>query len=309
MDILTGVLTKPSFPVVATIGFFDGVHKGHQYLLQQVTETATKNHFHSMVITFKNHPKQILCPGFQPALITSFEERLDLIARCGVNCCYLLDFTREMATMTAENFMKTYLKDLLNVKILFIGYDHHFGSDSSLTYKNYKYYGDLLDITVVQSSKFTSDTFQNISSSAIRSLIQTGQIEQANSMTGHPYTLSGKVITGQKLGRQLGFPTANIHISTNKILPQEGVYAVKVTVRGNSFVGVANWGKRPTVDSAGQMVLEVHLLDFNTNIYEEQINISFMKYLRAEKRFSSLEELVSAMQKDIASTRLYFNKQ
>jgi len=307
MDILTGVLSNQSFPVVATIGFFDGVHKGHQYLLQQVTETARKHHLHSMVITFKNHPKQILCPDSQPALITSFEERLHLIAGCGIDYCYLLDFTHEMANMTATNFMNVYLKDLLNVKILFIGYDHHFGSDPAMTFENYKECGSLLGITVLQASKFDSGTYQNISSSAIRSLIQTGQIEQANCLTGHPYTLSGKIVAGRQLGRKLGFPTANIRIISDKILPREGVYAVRASVNGKSFTGVANWGKRPTVDSAGQMFLEVHLLDFNTDIYDEQIEVSFMKYLRTEKHFRSLEELANAMQKDIAATRLYFN--
>lgn len=306
MDFLSD--NYPSFPVVATIGFFDGVHLGHQFLLRHVRETARKNGMKSLVITFREHPSESLNREVKPQLITTYEERIGLIAENGIDYGYILDFNQEMARLTSNDFIRKYLYKRLNVKILIIGYDHHFGSDTSNRFEAYQASGLKYGIDVQLAPQFTLPHYDHISSSTIRKLIQEGDMECANRLLGHPYSFNGTVITGHQIGRNIGFPTANINIlGTNKVLPKEGVYAVKAKVNDKEHLGVANWGRRPTFELGGQPVLEVHLLDFNDNIYSQTAEISFMKYIREEKQFSSPEELQRNVQYDIDEVNLFFS--
>ncbi len=307
MEIIKELSFSP-VPIVASIGFFDGVHLGHKHLIHQVIDIARKYHGKSLIITFKEHPKKTLKCDYQPKLITTLEEKLDLMAKCGVDYCHLLNFTPNMAKLSSKEFMKSYLQKKLNVNVLVIGYDHHFGNNASLIFDDYKKEGEQLGIEVIQASKFTQGKYKNISSSTIRNLIQTGKVDQANLLTGHPYSLSGTVVTGRKLGRKIGYPTANIKLSqTNKILPLEGVYAVKVIINSRNIYGIANWGRRPTIEPDGLPILEIHLFDFKDDIYNQTITVFFLKYLREEKSFNSLEDLHQALQQDEETTRCYLN--
>ena len=311
MEIINDTLC-PSLPAAtaATIGFFDGVHLGHQFLLQQVKETARANNLKTLVITFREPPRKVLDKQFSSNLITTFDERIHLIAQLGIDYCYILDFNKDMAKLTSEDFIRQYLHDRLHVKILLVGYDHHFGSDHSKHFEDYQASGRLFNIDVRQASEYSSEDFRGISSSAIRDLIRQGDLEKANKLTCSAYTLSGRVIHGKEIGRTIGFPTANIELSTNeKILPPEGVYAVTAKIDGSEFPGVANWGKRPTVNAAEVPVLEIHLLNYTGNLYDSHIHVLFRKRLRPEKRFNSLGELQHAILQDIKDVKNFFASQ
>ncbi|EGJ70699.1 riboflavin biosynthesis protein RibF [Bacteroides coprosuis DSM 18011] len=296
--------TIPS-PCVASIGFFDGVHKGHYYLIKQVLAEANRRDLKSALLTFPIHPAKVMRPDTVMEHLTIRDEKLELLAKTSVDYCFLIDFTKELSQLTAREFMQFILKDKYNVKVLVIGYDHRFGHNREEGFEDYCRYGKELGIEVIQAKAFYDDSV-DVSSSYIRKAIDAGDVLLAEQYLGYPYFLEGKVIQGKQLGRTIGFPTANVNVSSpDKLIPKDGVYAVKVLVEDNQeeYWGMLNIGHRPTVDDGPNRSIEVNILDFNKDIYNKSIRLLFKHRLRDEVKFSSIDKLVEQLHRDEESVR------
>lgn len=278
-------------PSVCTIGSFDGVHQGHKFVVSQVMEQAKKRGLTSLVVTFSNHPLKVLRPDFRPQLLTLEDEKVELLKETGVDGIALLEFTKELSQLSAHEFMQKILKEQLGAKVLIIGYDNHFGHDHK-TFEDYVEYGKELGIEVIKNTELPSDF--KASSTAVRNALNQGDILAANKILGYPYYIKGKVVNGFHIGRKIGFPTANIEVPADKLIPMDGVYCVKAL----DHIGMMNIGYRPTLDNGPQRSLEVHLLDFDGNLYGDEIKIEFLKFLRGEKKFDSIEQLQQQLKQD-----------
>ena len=291
-------------PYVATIGFFDGVHLGHRYLIDRLKVRATQIGAASMVITFTRHPQQVVRKDFVPQLLLSPQEKLERLEETGIDRCVVLNFDAQMAALSAREFMQTILKKQLNVVELVIGHDNKFGHNRQEGIDDYRRYGKELGIDVIEEHPFEMDGL-TISSSVIRRLLTTGDISTANRCLGYAYTLSGKVIQGFQEGRKMGFPTANLTPEEAFVLlPGKGVYATKVRVAGfkETFGGMTNIGNRPTFGGK-TTTIETHILDFKHDIYDSNICVSFIERIRNEERFDSIEALRQEMMNDEKKTR------
>ena len=284
-------------PCAATIGFFDGVHRGHRFLLEQVKEEAAGKGLCPSVITFPTHPRQVLQPNFHPQLLSTPAEKLHLLEEAGIANCILLPFTAELSRLSAKEFMLL-LRTEYNVRTLVIGYDHRFGHNRLESFEDYVRYGQELDIDIVQARAYTQENAK-VSSSAIREQLSQGEVHTASRLLGYPYPLEGTVTDGYRVGRKIGFPTANLRVDHPfKLVPAEGVYAVKVEVEGQQHLGMLNIGHRPTLNNGADRSIEVHILDFAGDIYRQNIRIEFLRFLRPETKFASIEELISQIEKD-----------
>lgn len=285
------------------LGFFDGVHQGHKVVLKNAVNLAKQNDLKSAVITFKEHPLCYL-QNRTPKYILSLEDRLSLIEEQGVDYAYVLDFTDEIADSLALDYLKKFIIKNLMPRYITTGFNHYFGvnkqGDSSFLRAYSKEFGyDFFEIPPI--------TYKNtlISSTKIRQLIEIGCTEELPNLLGDYFYVKGRVVTGQRIGRTLSFPTANIQYPKDIIKPEKGVYAVYVDIDGIRYTGMANLGKRPTVNGLN-LLLEVHLFDFNQNIYDKDIKVSFVKKIRNEIKFESLSELKSQIIKDASCVRAYF---
>jgi len=287
---------------VATIGFFDGVHRGHRFLVEQLQSVASAQGVATAVITFRKHPRKVLHQDFQPQLLTTLDEKLQYLEDLEVDICILLDFTEQLASLSAFDFMKL-LHDECHVQALVIGYDHRFGHNRTEGFEDYVRYGQLLGMEVIQAQPLViADT--PISSSLARRLIQQGLVDRAAECLGYPYALSGIVVKGHQVGREMGFPTANVQVDdTEKLIPANGVYAVKASVCGREMGGMLSIGTRPTLHNGSDRSIEVHLFDFDAQIYSEPIRITFIRRTREEISFPSREGLASQLRADEAEIR------
>lgn len=267
---------------VATIGMFDGVHQGHQFVLQRVIQTARERGLQPMVITFDHSARR-------EQLLTTLDEKLTLIRQTGIERIEVLPFTAELKQLTAHQFMQQVLKEQLNVKVLLTGYDNRFGHNREESFNDYVRYGHELGIEVLQLP-----AEGQVSSSLIRQLLLKGQVAEAAEALGHPYKLKGRVEHGEHVGTRLGFPTANI-VPDNaaQLIPAPGVYAVTC----DALRGIMNIGTRPTFGPHSQ-TLEVHLLHYDGNLYGQQLSVAFIQRLRDEQRFDSVEALQRQLQRD-----------
>ena len=291
-------------PAMATIGFFDGVHTGHRFLIDELARQAHAEKMDAMVVTFDRHPREVLHSDYQPRLLSSLDEKLELMARTEADACAVLAFTPEMAARSAFDFMRTVLRDKLCVKRLFIGYDNRFGHNRSEGFADYLAYGRRLHIDVKESTAFTLGDIR-VSSSAIRSLLNEGDVIMSNHCLGYAYTLSGTVVGGFREGRKIGFPTANLHpFDARKLIPHDGVYAVEATVEGfdRAMPAMMNIGRRPTYGSFDRS-LEVHILDFHADIYDRKMSVAFIQRLRDEQTFADPAALAAQLTRDEAATR------
>ena len=294
--------TRMVVKCAATIGVFDGVHAGHRQVIKHLVSTAKFPHLASMVITFDRQPRQLFDPQFRPQLLTTQEEKEREIERLGVDFLVVLPFTKEMAQLSARDFMAQILKEKLNVKSLQIGYDNRFGHDRTEGFDDYWRYGQELGINVYQGIKLSFQDYHfAICSSNIRSLLaDDGDIETATVMLQHPYQISGKVMPGEHIGHQLGFPTANIEPDDPyKLIPATGVYAVwaQIINGGEAMPAMMNIGTRPTFDGRNR-TLEVNILDFDGDLYGQTVLITFVTRLREERKFKSPEALVAQLKID-----------
>ena len=277
---------------IATIGFFDGVHRGHRFLFAQLQEQAKLLNLSPVIYTFGEHPKQVLT-GEAPAMLTTYAEREARLRAYGE--VHFLDFA-QVRHLTAEQFMR-YLHEEQGVDTLLIGYDHHFGSDCLKGFSEYEHVGKHVGLRVLRAYECLVDSLP-VSSSRIRKLLAAARIDQVNRLLGYTYSISGVVEHGNAIGTTLGFPTANIRLSSHKQLPASGVYAVSADVDGVEYRALANIGTNPTVGN-DYLSLEVHLRDFQGDLYGKQLTIAFCSFLREERKFGSLEELQQQIAEDI----------
>ncbi|MDR0543556.1 MAG: riboflavin biosynthesis protein RibF [Dysgonamonadaceae bacterium] len=286
------------YETLATVGFFDGVHRGHRYLINRMKERSQVTGLKTAIITFPVHPRKVLQQDYQPKLLNSFEERLQHLASTGINYCYVIDFTREFSETGARDFIQQILCKKLRIKELLIGYDHKFGKGRADTFEQYAAYGQSCGMKVHQAAKLP-ESDGHTSSTAIRRLLSEGQVWKVAAALSYPYGLKGEVVHGNHLGRTIGFPTANLDLNDkDKMIPCEGVYAVDVEIEGKQYKGMAYIGKRPTVASAGEQRIEVHIFDFDKDIYGQQLRIEFMNFLRPDIRFENLEQLKEQLTRD-----------
>lgn len=299
MKIITSIEQHDFCPSVATIGFFDGMHCGHRFLVRQVTALARERGLDSLLISFDRHPRQVMQADYRPQLLSPMEEKCRLLEQSEVDHAVLLHFDLEMSALSAYDFMRDVLKRQLKVQVLLIGYDHHFGHGAKDTFADYVRYGQELGIEVVQSYEY-QDQGQHVSSSVIRKALLSGDLDFATQALQRYYSLDGTVVHGFHIGSSLGFPTANLSVSTEeKLIPADGVYAVWADLSdGTSFPGMMNIGHRPTMENGSQTSIEVHLLGFSGDLYQQRLTVRLVRYLRAERRFSSREELVEQLKKD-----------
>lgn len=284
---------------VATVGFFDGVHGGHRFLINEVLEEARSKQLPAVVVTFNEHPRKVLRSDFQPYLLTTLEEKIDLLISTGIDACVVLDFTPELSMLSAHEFIKRVLHKQLKVKTLFVGYDHRFGHDRTDGFEQYQIFGEELGIEVKQAEQYHLPSDEHFSSTQIRNALKIGDMALANTLLTYPYTFIGVVISGYKRGRRIGFPTANIWFdSKEKIIPAVGVYAVRVYIKKNTYKGMMNVGFRPTFSAENELSMEVHIIDFDADIYDQKIKIECLFRLRDEKKFAGIDDLIAQLQKD-----------
>jgi len=276
---------------VLSIGNFDGVHLGHQKILKTVKKLSLKHKIESSIISFYPSPSSFLQPDFFCGHIDSCSEKTDKIKKYGIDKIQMLKFDEHIRNIRAEDFLSNIIINLFNPKIIVIGYDHHFGynkkGDYDFLYSNkQKYNYKLIKIeekTINQSV---------ISSSKIRDSLLPGKIEVANKMLGGFFKIKGSVVKGRQLGKKIGFPTANIAIEKLKLIPAKGVYLVIVKISNQQYVGMCNVGVKPTINGKNKRIsCEVHILNFKRNIYKKELEISFIQFIRKEKKFSSIEDL------------------
>ena len=301
MNIIEDTYPQAFTPTVATIGFFDGVHLGHRHLINQVKIAASQYGWCSSIITFPVHPRQVIQTNYQPQLLSSPEEKIELLNQTDVDNCILLPFTHELSTLTAQEFMQ-FLYDKYKVRMLVIGYDHRFGHNRAETFEDYCRYGRDLGIHIMQATAYTQEQ-DKVSSSAIRRALLSGDVTTAKKYLGYNYSLEGTVIDGYKVGRKIGFPTANLRVDfPNKLIPSIGVYAVGVHIAGQQWKGMLSIGYRPTINNGNDLSIEVHILDFQGNIYNQKMRLEFIDFLRPEIKFDSVDELIAQMHRDKEET-------
>jgi riboflavin kinase/FMN adenylyltransferase len=282
---------------VVTIGAFDGVHKGHQRIIDQVKATAKSIGGNSVVITFNPHPRTVVSPQDKFQLISTHLEKVDRFYYTGIDHLVVVNFTQDFAKLTADEFTKKYLFDKLKTSVLVIGYDLHIGSDRMGSVEGFKELGLKYNFKVEEIDRLDIDS-ATVSSTNIRSALETGNVSMANDLLGYPYHIYGRVVYGNQIGHKIGFPTANIEIKDEKkLLPCNGVYAVTAYWNGRLYGGMANIGIRPTI-SHSNLTLEVHLFNFDRNIYLDYTTINFICRLRDEKRFNGLDELSAQLALD-----------
>lgn len=286
-------------PCAATIGFFDGVHRGHRYLIEQLQAKATAAGLSTTVITFSQHPRQVVATNWQPKLLTSLDEKIDLLSKTGIDQLVILPFDRQMAAFSAHGFMEQILRDKMKVRLLMTGYDNRFGHNREEGFDDYVRYGQELGITVCLGLPLIADNIK-ISSSTIRRLLDEGNMTEAHQCLGRDYSLTGSVVGGHQIGRQLGFPTANIELKDpNRLVPAPGVYGIKVRINDSETWknAMMNIGNRPTFDGHNQ-TLEAHIFDYEGDLYGSQIAVNFIFRHRSEQRFESPHALISQLRAD-----------
>lgn len=287
--------------MIATIGFFDGVHIGHCHLINMLKKVARERGVEACVITFDRHPRQVVQPEWCPEMLTSLEEKTQLLKATGIDRCEVLHFDREMANQSAHDFMLHTLKEKLGVSILVTGYDNRFGHNRSEGFEDYVRYGKEIGIEVIKGEELT-DGSNNVSSSSIRRMLKEGRIEDATRCLGREYQLTGTVVGGEHIGRTIGFPTANIRPDdSSKLIPANGVYAVDVWSQAgdiNRERAMLNIGTRPTFNGTATTI-EVHIPHFAGNLYGSTLSIAFLRKIREERKFDSPEALVEQLNKDL----------
>ena len=295
-------------PCAATIGHFDGVHLGHQHVLRRLCMLAKERGLtQSMAISFDRHPRTVFDKDFIPNMLTTVDERRLIISQVGVDVCAVLRFDKKMASMSAEDFMRVVLRDQLGVRLLLLGYDNRFGRRKpDEGFEDYVRYGKAIGIEVVECDPLELADGKRVSSTLVRELLADGKVDEAAECLGHRYSVEGTVVEGFHEGRKIGFPTANLDIDPQKIIPVGGVYAVKVRVEGDIQMhnGMMNIGHRPTY-GINELTLETNIFRFRENIYGKKIRVEFCKKLRLERRFDSISDLARQLADDAFEANKY----
>lgn len=293
---------------ILSIGMFDGVHKGHQALLKELVQEAEREKTCSMVISFDKHPRQVVSDNENEVKILQTDsERIEKLSDSGVDYLVILHFTKEIAKLEASEFLDLVIENI-NPKALLLGYDNRFGRKGSTQFDDILAKGEYKNIKIIRTQDCVWYNDIEISSTQIRKALEKGEVSLANQMLGYAYTIEGKVINGYKIGRTLGFPTANIQLTNNKLLPQDGVYAVECQIDDKTYKGVLSIGERATFNIEGKSI-ELHIFFFDSEIYSKEIKIQIKDFLREQQKFSSKEELIEQITKDCENAKniLYNN--
>lgn len=291
---------------IVTIGTFDGVHLGHRKILDQIIKSAHDLNCESLVLTFFPHPRMVLQEDSEMKQLNTLNEKISLLDHLGVDNLVVHPFDKEFSRLTAEEFVKEVLVDIFRVKKIIIGYDHRFGRNRTANIDDLIVFGETFGFEVEQiSAKEINEV--SISSTKIRNALLEGNVELAADYLGYSYSLTGIVSKGKQLGRTIGYPTANIQIEENyKLIPSNGVYVAKAYVNGEALYGMMNIGMRPTVDGTNQTI-EINLFDFNQDIYTKEITVSFLKRLRPEQKFESIDALKKQLGMDKSNSLNYIS--
>ncbi|HEY3429719.1 MAG TPA: bifunctional riboflavin kinase/FAD synthetase [Cyclobacteriaceae bacterium] len=282
---------------VVTSGTFDGVHVGHQKILSRLHEIAEKNNGETVVITFWPHPRLVLNPDADIKLLNTFEEKADLLKEQGIHHLLRVPFTKEFSQLSSEDFITKILVNKIGTKKLVIGYDHHFGKNREGSFEQLKLNGPKYGFDVEEIPRQDVDHMA-VSSTKIRKALETADLETATHLLGKPYSIIGMVVKGDKIGRSLGYPTANLEIdSAHKLIPADGIYAVTVSHEHRNYHGMLYIGNRPTVEGTKKNI-EVNIFDFNQDIYGQSLSVNLHQLIRGDRKFNSLEELTLQMKQD-----------
>lgn len=298
MKILTDLASfHEKAPSYVTIGTFDGVHIGHQKVLKKLVKSAKKNNASPILLTFFPHPRMVLQKEIGIKLINTIDERIKLLEKTGIETLVIYPFNEEFANQTALHFVRNILVNKLNIKKLFIGYDHRFGKNREGDFEHLKEYGHTYNFNVKEISKLDINNI-GVSSTKIRNAIENGDILKANKYLGYHFMLTGKVVEGRNLGEKIGFPTANLNIKESyKLLPKTGAYIVKSNIDDEVVFGMMNIGYRPTLKGKHQTI-EIHFFNFNKNLYHNTIQVEILNFLREEQKFESVQNLKNQLKTD-----------
>ncbi len=286
---------------ISAIGFFDGVHLGHRYVLGELDRIAKNSNLSTKVVTFSHHPRSVLgqSPSENGFLLTTLQERLSLL-QTQADSVLVLDFA-DIHSLTARQFIH-YLHTQEQVDTILMGYDHSFGSDKPASFAEYKRIAADEGVELVQLCEYSAE--EHVSSTVIRNLLLKGEIENANKLLGYKYKISGRVVHGRHIGRQLGFPTANISVEPAKLIPSDGVYAAEVMVENDHYMpAILNIGCNPTVEGK-ERTLEVHIPDYDAELYGAEISLQLISFIRPEVRFDSVDQLRKQIESDLANLSL-----
>ena len=284
---------------IVTIGTFDGVHVGHKKILEKIIQNTNNSDYESLVLTFFPHPRTVLQTGTEMKQLNTIDEKSNLIEKAGIDNLVIHPFDKEFASLSAEEFVKKVLVEKFNIQKIVIGYDHRFGKNRTADINDLIVFGNQYNFEVEQISAEELNEVA-VSSTKIRNALSDGNIELANSFLGYNYAITGMVVQGKQLGRMIDFPTANISINEDyKLIPNSGVYVVECKIDNQSYFGMMNIGTNPTVENTNQkQKLEVNIFDFDQDIYGKSINISFLKRIRSEQKFGSLDALKAQIAND-----------
>ena len=291
-----------------TLGTFDGIHPGHQQIIERVVREATRSDSRSLLITFNPHPRTIVSNSSKIRLLSTLKEKIEVIKNLGIQNMLIIEFTKEFSQIGSEEFVKRYIVDSIGVKEIVIGHDHHFGKGRGGDEQTLREMGKEYDF-MVSTVDAVEENGIVVSSTKIRNALISGDIKLANSLLKRYYSFSGIVVRGDQRGRLLGFPTANIELDdSNKLLPALGIYAVEFILGNEKYMGVMSIGKRPTFYNEGAITTEVYILDFDQEIYGNFVTVNTVERIRGEEKFSSAEELIKQMKIDTEEGRKILSK-
>lgn len=294
---------KETEGLTMSLGMFDGVHKGHQKIIKDLKVYTQKGHLSSAILTFWPHPRKVLQPDFDLKLLNTIEEKLQLLEKFGIEKVFIQEFNEAFRNLSGEEFVEEILLKKMNMKHLIIGYDHHFGKNRSGNFQLLQKMSSSHHFKVEQTEAVFEKEWA-ISSTKIRKALKNGDVKTASEFLGYHYPLSGLVVEGNKIGRTLGFPTANMKVDSIKLLPKNGAYIVEVNVLGKRHKGMLSIMTNPTLGAAEKTV-EVYILDFNKDIYGEKITVYFRDFLHEEIKFENLEKLKERLEADKKLTEKY----
>ncbi|MEC5174445.1 bifunctional riboflavin kinase/FAD synthetase [Chryseobacterium nepalense] len=290
-------------PLALSLGMFDGVHLGHKSIIDELIKVGTENHLETAILTFWPHPRFVFNPNENLKLLNTLDEKKFLMEKYGIDTLFLKEFDEEFRNLTGEEFVRKILVDKLNIKYLIIGYDHSFGKNKSGNFELLQKLSKELDFEVEQMEAINIHE-NNISSTKVRNALLSGNIIEANEMLGYSYSVSGTVVHGKKIGRTIGYPTANIETDQVKLLPKKGAYIVEVFLKNQQYKGMLSIGTNPTVNGE-KLTVEVYILDFNGDIYDEKITVAFRDFLHDEIKFEGLEKLIEKLDEDKKRTEKF----